>query len=70
MRQRHITWTMVLEVLRSGSMARPPEPDMRRPGLRCEMRRFVAGLNVAVVVHVDHPAPGLVVVTVIDIDGD
>lgn len=69
MRQRHITLAMLLDVLRRGVIARPPEPDMRHPGLKCEMRRFVAGVNVAVVVYVEHPAPGLVVVTVIDIEG-
>ncbi len=69
MRQRHVSLAMVLETLRRGTMARPPEPDMRHPGLKCEMRRFVAGVNVAVVVYVEHPAPRLVVVTVIDIEG-
>lgn len=42
---------------------------MRHPGLKCEMRRYVAGVNVAAVVYVEHPAPRLIVVTVIDIEG-
>lgn len=50
MRQRHINDPMVLEVLRLGSFAIAPEPDMRNPGLVCRMQRFVAGMQVAVVV--------------------
>jgi hypothetical protein len=70
MRQRHVNDPMVLEVLRLGSFALPPEPDMRRPGLLCRMQRFVAGMQVAVVVYVEHPATDLVVVTVIDVKKD
>ncbi len=70
MRQRAVNDSMVLEVLRLGSFALPPEPDMKHPGLRCRMQRFVAGLQVAVVVYVDNPATDLVVVTVIDIHKD
>ena len=52
---------MLMEVLTRGVMARPPEPELRHTGLRCQMQRFVAGVNVAVVVYVEHPAPDLVV---------
>lgn len=69
MRQRHVSLAMVMETLRRGALARPPEPDMRHPGLKCEMRRYVAGVNVAAVVYVEHPASRLIVVTVIDIEG-
>ncbi len=69
MKQRHVTMPMLMEVLTRGMMARPPEPELRHPGLRCQMRRFVAGVNVAAVVYVEYPTPTLVVVTVIDIDG-
>lgn len=69
MRQRHVTLPMLLDVLRRGVIARPPEPDIRHPGLKCELRRFVAGVNVAAVVYVEYPATGLVVVTVIDLEG-
>lgn len=70
MRQRRITDPMVLEVLRLGSFALPPEPDMKYPGLLCRMQRFVAGMQVAVVVYVEYPATDLVVVTVIDVKKD
>ena len=36
----------------------------------CRMQRLVAGVNVAVVVYVEHPAPDLTVVTVIDVRKD
>ena len=70
MRQRYVNDPMVLEVLRLGSIALPPEPDMKHPGLLCRMQRFVAGMQVAVVVHVEYPATDLVVVTVIDVKKD
>jgi len=70
MRQRKITKAMALDVLRHGVFSRPPEPEMKAPGLRCCMERFVAGMHVAVVVYVEHPAPELTVVTVIDVNGD
>ena len=58
---------MVMEVLRMGRIRRPPEPDIRFTGLKCHMEQFVSGMNVAVVVAVEYPEPGLTVVTVIDI---
>ncbi len=67
MRARHVNQAMVREVLRSGRMHRPPEPDIRFAGLKCRMEHFVSGMNVAVVVAVEYPEPGLTVVTVIDI---
>jgi len=67
MKQRRITLPALLETLRRGLLARPPEPDMRFPGVKCEMRHFVAGVNVAAVVYVEYPRPGLTVVTVIDV---
>jgi hypothetical protein len=70
MRQRHITDPMVLEALRQGRLALPPEPDMKHPGLMCRMQRLVAGVHVAVVVYVEYPEPGLTVVTVIDVKKD
>ena len=70
MRQRHINDPMVLEVLRLGKIALPPEPDMSRPGLMCRMQRYVSGVQVAAVVYVEYPASDLVVVTVIDIKKD
>lgn len=70
MRQRHVNDSMVLEVLRLGSFPQPPEPDMKHLGLLCRMQRFVAGMQVAVVVYVEYPATDLVVVTVIDVKKD
>ena len=67
MRQRYVNDPMVMEVLRLGNLALPPEPDMKHAGQICRMRRFVAGVQVAVVVHVEYPAPELTIVTVIDI---
>ena len=67
MRQRQINEQMVLDVLRKGNLVLPPEPDMTHPGLLCRMQRFVAGVTVAVVTYVEYPAPGLAVITVIDV---
>lgn len=70
MRQRYINDPMVLEVLRQGVLASTPEPDIKHPGLKCRMQRFVAGVQVAVVVYVEYPVPELVVVTVIEVKKD
>lgn len=67
MRARHVNRTMVMDVLRMGRMYSQPEPDIRFSGLKCRMEHFVSGINVAVVVAVEYPEPGLAVVTVIDI---
>ncbi len=70
MRQRYLNDPMVLEVLRQGVLAMSPEPDIKHPGLKCRMQRYVAGVQVAVVVYVEYPANDLVVVTVIDVKKD
>lgn len=67
MRLRQINDPMVLETLRKGVISREPEPDMRADGLRCVMERYVAGVHVGVVVLVDHPAPDLTVITVMEV---
>lgn len=69
MRQRRINKAMALEVLRCGVLTQPPEPDIVHPGLKCRMERFVAGVQIAVIVYVEHPSPDLTVVTVIDVNG-
>lgn len=69
MRRRKLNRAMALEVLRRGVLTRPPEPDIRHAGLKCRMERFVAGVQVAVVVSVDYPVPELLVITVIDVKG-
>ncbi|WP_146183279.1 DUF4258 domain-containing protein [Limnohabitans sp. JirII-29] len=70
MRERYINDPMVLEVLRMGSFALPPELNIKHPGLLCRMQRFVAGMQVAVVVYVEYPATDLVIVTVMDVKKD
>jgi hypothetical protein len=67
MKQRKINDPMVLDTLRKGIIVREPEPDMKADGVRCVMERYVAGINVGVVVLVNHPAPDLTVITVMDI---
>ena len=66
-RARHVNRAMVMEVLRMGRMYTQPEPDIRFDGLKCRMEHFVSGMNVAAVVALEYPEPGLTVVTVIDI---
>lgn len=67
MRKRHVNRSMAFDVLLKGKIAIQPEPDIKHAGLNCRMVRYVAGMNVAVVVNVEYPAPDLVIVTVIDI---
>ncbi len=57
MRARHVNQPMVMQVLRMGRMHMQPEPDIRFTGLKCRMEHFVSGMNVAVVVAVEYPAP-------------
>ncbi len=40
--------------------------DLKHPGLLCRMQRFVACMQVAVVVYGEYPATDFVVVTVMD----
>ena len=53
-----------------GNFALRPEPDMKHPGLLCRMQRFVAGMQVAVLVYLEFPATDLVIVTVINVKKD
>jgi hypothetical protein len=57
MRQRHITWLLVLDVLRDGRLRRPPEPDAHHGGIVCRMEHFVAGRHLAAVVALDDEDP-------------
>jgi hypothetical protein len=70
MRERKINMPMIFDVLRNGVLRMTPEPDLKYPGVKCRMERFVAGVQAAVVVYVEYPAPELVVVTVIDVNED
>jgi hypothetical protein len=67
MRERHITSTMLFDVLRHGLLQRYPEPDLRHSGIKCQMERYSSGINIAVVVNVDFPSDGMVVITVFGI---
>ena len=69
MRARKVSLPLAVEVLRLGLIRIQPE-DGRGGGLVCRLERFVAGVQVAVVVHVDYPDPDLTVITVIDVNGD
>lgn len=64
---RRINDAMVLETLRRGHLAVPPEPDLRHSGLVCRMSRYVAGRQVAVVVNVGYPQNELTVITVLEV---
>ena len=68
MKERSINRSMVTDVLKLGRITLPPEPDSKdQQRLICRIERFVAGINVAVVVSVQYPEPGLIVVTVMDV---
>lgn len=67
MRQRHITNAMLFDVLKSGVIKSEPEPDMRHSGMKCQMERYSAGMNIAVIVNVEIPSEGLIVITVYEI---
>lgn len=67
MRERYITNAMLFDVLRGGVIRREPEPDMRHSGLKCQMERFSAGVNIAVLVNVEIPSEGLIVITVYEL---
>jgi hypothetical protein len=58
---------MLFDVLRSGVIRREPEPDIRHSGLNCQVERFSAGVNIAVLVNVEMPSEGLIVVTVYEL---
>lgn len=68
MKQRHIVRTEVMDVLRSGSIHRQPEPNTVRGSLECRMQRFVAGRELAVVVALNDLEPSLVVVTALVVE--
>ena len=67
MRERQITSAMLFDVLRYGLLQREPEPDLRHSGIKCQMERYSSGVNIAVVVNVDFPSDGMVVITVFGI---
>ena len=64
MRERAITNAMLFDVLRRGLLIREPEPDIRHSGITCLMERYIAGINIGVLVNVDFPMAGIIVITV------
>jgi hypothetical protein len=68
MRQRQVTLALLLDVLRQGRMRRPAEPDPRHGSLVCRMEYFVAGRQLAAAVALSDDDPGVLVVTVIDLE--
>ena len=67
MRERHITNAMLFDVLKGGVIKKEPEPDMRHSGIKCQMERYSAGMNIAAIVSVEIPLEGLIVITVYEI---
>jgi hypothetical protein len=67
MRERAITNAMLFDVLRRGLLNREPEPDLRHSGLTCLMERYIAGVNFGVLVNIDFPAVGIIVITVFEV---
>lgn len=68
MKQRHVTLPLLMDVLRNGSIRRNPEPDLRRGSLVCRMEYFVAGRELAAAVALSDEDPGVLVVTIIDLE--
>lgn len=67
MNRRKISRVMALEVLNTGLLRRPAEPNLAKGSLECRMERFVAGRDLAVVVAVSDDDPDLVVVTAMEL---
>ena len=65
MKDRHVLRDEVFEVLESGRIVRPPEPNPARGSLECRMQRFVSGRELAVVAAVSDDNPLVIVVTMI-----
>ena len=63
MRLRCIGIAEVFDVLRHGTIVRPPVMNDDKDNLECRMERYVGGRNLAVVVALDDNDPDLIVVT-------
>lgn len=59
---------LLLDVLRVGRLRRPAEPDTWHGSLVCRMEHFVAGRELAAAVAPSDEEPGVVVVTIIDLE--
>lgn len=64
MRQRHISLSMTLDVLRRGTLRREPETDIRTGHVVCRMEYFCSGVEIGVCVALQSAtASGMIVVT-------
>ncbi|HEU0230156.1 MAG TPA: DUF4258 domain-containing protein [Burkholderiaceae bacterium] len=53
MRRRHITMSVVLDVLQRGIIHKEPEPDIKTGHMKCTIERFCAGRPTAAVVALE-----------------
>lgn len=67
MKARGFGISEVYDILRNGSIVRPPVPNMKKESLECRMERYVGGRECAVVVAFDDENPDLIVVTVMEL---
>jgi hypothetical protein len=67
MKKRHLTRDIVLAVLRSGRVVRPPEFNVAKGNIECRMERHLVGHDIAVVVAVSDDDPDLLVITAMTI---
>jgi hypothetical protein len=67
-RQRQVSLALLFDVLRKGVVRRPAEPDLRHGSLVCRLEHFVAGRQLAAAVALSDDDPGVLVVTVIDLE--
>ncbi|MEW6100413.1 MAG: DUF4258 domain-containing protein [Pseudomonadota bacterium] len=68
MAERKVTLPEVYECLRRGCIRRTPEPNVAKGSVECRMERYVAGRNLAAVAAVSDDYPGVIVVTVMEIE--
>ena len=68
MRQRQVSLALLFDVMRKGVVRRPAEPDLRHGSLVCRLEHFVAGRQLAAAVALSDDDPGVLVVTVIDLE--
>ena len=64
MRKRRINVSLVYECLRTGSVLRSPEPNLKLDTLECRMERYTAGRNCCVIAALCDEDPDIVCVTV------
>lgn len=64
MRERGVGINEIYDILRHGTIVRPPEINIAKDSLECRMERYVGGRDRAVVVALDDDDPNLIVVTV------